>query len=260
MNNGRIIAAFLFAFVASGAVRAAADPAANRCGGSKTKAVARYAKSDFACDASALERGEAIDPECTARAATKLDSGFDKAELAGGCVTTDDQSAAAFVVDDARAAIDSLLAPDPTDEARACASTKLKAAGRYLNGRLGCYGKSAVRSLAPSDACFAKAYERLVSAFSSAETAGGCTTTNELASVVTIDDDATRELVRALSPVCGDTIQGPSQECDAGDDAARRNDVERSRAEENQERRTFKQWCLWREHLRSRARVRHPLP
>ncbi|HXC51449.1 MAG TPA: PQQ-dependent sugar dehydrogenase [Candidatus Limnocylindrales bacterium] len=218
MNKGRIVAAFIAALVLACAGQSAADPAANRCGGSKTKGAARYAKSFFACHASALRSGEAVDPECTSRAASKLASAFNKAELLGGCVTTDDETIAQGIVDDTRTSIDALLTPDPTDEARACAATKLQGAGRYLSGRLACYGKPAARGFGPNDECLEMAYERLVSAFSSAETRGGCTTTGELDAVRDLDEDAARSVVQALSPVCGDAIKGPTQECEIGDD------------------------------------------
>jgi len=198
MKKGRIVAAVVAAFVAVGTNRAGADSAADRCGGTKTKATARYAKSLHACHAAALRSGEAVDSECTGKAVARLNSAFNNAELLGGCVTADDEGSAESFVDDARAAVDALVAPDPTDEARACASTKLKAAGRYLSSRLSCYGKPAGRSAGPNQECLDMANERLVSSFSSAETRGGCTVTGDLDDIRGIEDDALREIVAAL--------------------------------------------------------------
>jgi len=220
MDRGRLLATLIAALVAAGAGRATADPAADRCGGSKTKAAAKYARGLFACHAYALRRGEAVDPECTARAGGKLASTFHSAELVGGCVTADDEAAAQAVVDTARADVDALLTPGATEEARACAGSKLRAAGRYLSSRLGCYGKAARRSEGPSDGCLAAAFEKLVLGFAAAESASGCTTTGDHEAVRDIDEDAAGDLVSALSPVCGDAIQGPTQECEGNDDAA----------------------------------------
>ena len=219
MKNIRVIAMAAMLVVAV-VGSAAADAAADRCGSAKAKAAAKYARSLFSCYASALRDGEAVDPECTAKASGKLVSMFDKAELAGGCVTSDDEGSAQTVVDDARTAVETLLAPDPAEEALACASTKLKTAGRHIQSRLACYGKSAARSQAPGEECLTMAYTRLVSGFSKAESRGGCTTTGDLDAVNVVDEDAVEELVRALSPVCGDGIQGPTQECEDGDEAA----------------------------------------
>jgi len=160
MNTRRLLAALLAALVAVGAERAAAEPAADRCGGSKSKAAAKFAKGLFACHASALRVGEAVDPECTARAAERLTLAFDKAQAVGGCVTTDDEASAQVTVDAARAAVDALLVPDPTEEARACAAAKLKTSGRHIHGRLGCYGKVASRGFGPAGDCLTKADRR----------------------------------------------------------------------------------------------------
>lgn len=220
MNKGLGMAAVVAAFVMAGAQPSAADFAADRCGGVKTKAAAKYAKAFFGCHASALERGEAVDSGCTTKAATLLASAFDKAEALGGCVTADDEAAAQAIADAARVAVDALLTPGPTDEARACASAKMKASGRHVQVRLGCYGKGAVRGTGPGDDCLARADEKLAAGFSRAETRGGCSTSGDTDAVRGVDDSAVEDLVRILSPACGDSILGPSQECDKGDDAA----------------------------------------
>ncbi|HYC00527.1 MAG TPA: PQQ-dependent sugar dehydrogenase [Candidatus Limnocylindrales bacterium] len=219
MKRHFVLAALVAALVVGHAANASADPAADRCGGSKTKAAARYAKDVFSCHAHALRSGETVDAGCTATAATRLGTAFRKAEALGGCATADDEGGAQAIVDAARAAVDALLAPEQTDQARLCAAAKVQAAGRHVHGGLRCYGKTAVRGLPPSEGCLANAYERLVAGFSAAETRGGCTTTGDLDQVRDIDEDAHNDLVRALSPVCGDGIAGPSQECEDGDDA-----------------------------------------
>lgn len=220
MNIRRVLAVLLAALVAAVAGEAAADAAVDRCGASKSRAAAKLAKGLFACHASALRAGEVADPDCIAKAEARIALSFDRAEAIGGCVTTDDEAAAGLAVETARAAIDALLAPGPDEEARACASAKLKTAGRHIHGRLACYGKAASRSQGPAGECLARAGERLTSGFSKAEDRGGCTATNDVEAARSIDDAAVEELVRALSPVCGDAIQGPSQQCEGVEDAA----------------------------------------
>ncbi|MFN2428244.1 MAG: PQQ-dependent sugar dehydrogenase, partial [Candidatus Binatia bacterium] len=188
---------------------------------SKTKAAARYAKSLFACHASALRRGEAVDPECPAKAAGRLASAFDKSEAIGGCVTADDESSAESIVDASLVAVNALLAPDPaTEESLGCAGTKLKSAGRHIGSRLACYGKAARRSDGPGDECLAMARGRLITLFTKAEGRGGCATTGDIDAIEDLDENAVRDLVQTLSPVCGDAILGPAQECDGADDSA----------------------------------------
>lgn len=206
--------------LAAGAGAAGAEDAADRCGGSKTKAAAKYAKAHFGCHASALRRGETVDPDCTAKAAARLAAAFDKAESAGGCVTSDDEATAQAFLDAARASVDALLSPDSNEDALACAGAKLKAAGRHAAGRLGCYGKMARRGLGPRMDCLSKADDKLGSTFAKAEARGGCTTSGDAGVVDDVGEGTAREVVRAVSPVCGDALQGPSQVCDGGDDAA----------------------------------------
>lgn len=220
-NNGKfILVAVVVAVIAVGSTNASADSAADRCGGSKTKAAARYAKDLFSCHARALARAEAADPDCTATAAGRLTSAFGKAEASGGCSTTNDDANARSIVEATRTAVDALLSPDPSDEARSCAAAKLNTAGRHLNARLRCYGRSASRGLPPSVGCLGMAEDRLDSGFSAAENRDGCTTTGDVAEVGALDEGAVVELVRALSPLCGDGIAGPSQECEDGDDSS----------------------------------------
>jgi cysteine-rich repeat protein len=220
MSKVRLLAALVAVLVAAGVENSSADVAADRCGGSKSKAAAKYARALFQCHSAALRDGESADPECVAKATGKLATAFGQAESIGGCATTGDEAGAQSIVDAARSAIDALLAPDASEEALACASTKLKTSGRHIQARLGCYGKAALRSLPPASECLAMSYERLVSGFSKAEGHGGCTNTGDLDAARDIDEDAVESLVRALSPVCGDAIQGPGQECEGGEDDA----------------------------------------
>src|SRR3990172_76970 len=66
----------------------AADPAANACSAAKIKAAGLEAKVALVCHGKAAKLGTTAEPDCLAGAQTKLDSGFARAESAGGCLTT----------------------------------------------------------------------------------------------------------------------------------------------------------------------------
>lgn len=197
-----------------------ADPEADRCGATKLKAASRYGQGVLACHAKAIRRGEGVDPACTGKATSRLGQGFDKAEAGGGCVTADDEASSAAALDADVDAILAALAPEATEAARTCASSKTKASGKQIRALLTCYAKSAARSGGPEADCFTKASEKLTKSFTKAEQKDGCTTTSDVAAIGALGTDAAGEQVSLLSPVCGDAITGPTQECETGDDDA----------------------------------------
>ena len=104
MDRNRVVAGLVVALVAAGAASSFADTVADRCGGSRAKAAAKYARAYFGCHASALRDGASVDPDCTSKAAGKLATAFDKAELVGGCATSDDEASVQVLVESARVA------------------------------------------------------------------------------------------------------------------------------------------------------------
>jgi len=220
MRNGWMIEASLLAMMVGWAGMAHADQAADRCGGSKMKAAGRYAQALLTCHSTATRRGESVDPACLSKASSKIASAFQKAEDRGGCVTNDDEVATESSLGVDVDAVLAALAPDPNDDARTCAASKMKASGKHLRGILTCYSKGAARSVGLDPGCIPKADEKLTKAFTKAETKPGCTTVNDVAAIDTLDTDAAEQQVAALSPVCGDDIVGPTQQCEDGDDLA----------------------------------------
>jgi cysteine-rich repeat protein len=212
--------ASLVAFLVVQAGLVQADEAADRCGASKMKATGKYGQTVLKCNALATRKNEAIDPECLSKASGKLAASFDKAESVGGCVTADDEGTVSSSLSSDIDAIVLALAPDDTDEARDCASSKMKAAGKQIGSILKCYAIAAKNSDAPDPECISKAFTKLVGAFDRAESRGGCTTTGDVAAIDTADENASEEQVAALSPVCGDSIVGPTQQCEVGNDPA----------------------------------------
>lgn len=205
---------------ATTALPALADQAANRCGGAKTIAIAKYARTVFLCHAKALKKNEPVPAPCIAKAVGKLVAGFDKAEARGGCITADEEAAAQAEVDAARSNIQTALNPDTTREALTCASSKLRASAGHIQSRLNCYARTANRSDGPADGCLTRAENKLLAGFARAERRGTCTTNGDEQAIGSTGRNTVETLVRLLSPVCGDGLVGPSQECETGDDAA----------------------------------------
>ncbi len=218
MKNGWITSSALVAFLIVQAGVAHADLAADRCGGSKMKATGKYGQSVFKCHSTAAKRDEAVDAACLTNASGKLTTSFEKAEDAGGCVTADDEGTVSSSLSSAIDAIVLSLAPADDDDARTCASSKMKAAGKQIGSILKCYATGAKNSGAPDPECITKAYNKLVGSFSKAESRGGCTTTGDVGAIDAADENASEEQVEALSPVCGDVIVGPTQACEVGND------------------------------------------
>ncbi len=217
-TRGLAVAFAVAAVLAASTTRA--DPAADRCGAVKMKAAARYGQGLLSCHAKAMRRDQDVDPDCTARALARLAKGFDKAEAKGGCATVDDEAMSSGALDADVDAVLAALAPGATEAARYCAATKTKASGKQIRALLSCYGKAAVRSSGPEAECFTRASEKLARSFTKAEGKGGCTTASDAAAVDALDTEAAGRQVALLSPVCGDAIAGPTQECEPGDDDA----------------------------------------
>lgn len=199
---------------------ASADEAADRCGADKLKAAGRLGQSVFGCEATAARRGEPLDAACVSTADGKMADSFTRAEDRGGCATEGDAAAVSASVEADTAAIVAALAPDPDQAARICASSKMKAAGKHYAALLTCWFKSARRSEGPDPACLDRASQKLTSAFAKAESKGGCTTSGDASAIAVDNDAAVLAEAASLSPVCGDGVVGPDQECEQAADAA----------------------------------------
>jgi hypothetical protein len=92
---------FTFGIVA--AVALAAAPASaqveSKCLSGKLKGAGGSAASQVNCEAKAAAKGQAVDPECVAKAEAKLQKAFEKAENKDDCIGTGDDPAAQAVVD-----------------------------------------------------------------------------------------------------------------------------------------------------------------
>lgn len=202
------------------AAPARGEVAADRCGAVKLKAAGGYAKASLRCQAAGVRAGAAVDPDCLVTAWARLSKGFAKAESRAGCVTSGDTSAIGAAID---ADVDDFLAALPYDdlpEARACAASKLKAAGKHYDSRSTCYAKSAKKSATLDLDCLARATAHFEDAFSRADARGGCTATGDGVAVESLGVAAVTDIVAAVSPACGDDVVGPTQQCDGVSDGA----------------------------------------
>ncbi|MFN2377022.1 MAG: PQQ-dependent sugar dehydrogenase [Candidatus Binatia bacterium] len=220
MNNGWKTVVMPMLLVGALASTALADPAADRCGAVKMKAAGRFGQGLLQCHARSTRRGEAVDAACTSRAASKLSSAFDKADAAGGCATAGDAGSTQALVGADVDAVLAALAPDPDDDARVCASSKMKGSAKHLRALLTCYSAAAARSEGPVADCFSRADAKLDTFFARAEAKGGCTSVGDDGALDALLTAAAEDAVAALSPVCGDAVTGPGQACDGSDDAA----------------------------------------
>jgi hypothetical protein len=71
----------------------------SKCLSGKLKGAGHAAASQVNCEAKAAAKGEALDPECVAKAGEKLQKAFEKAENKDDCIGTGDDPAAQAVVD-----------------------------------------------------------------------------------------------------------------------------------------------------------------
>ncbi len=220
MKKSLLVAPLLVLHLAAGASPATADSDANRCGAYKVKAASKYARSVSGCQSKAVRNGETVDGNCLVKAAGKLAGAFDKAEAADGCATVDDDAAVQADLDAVLSTIDALLAPEASLGALKCAGNKIKSAGRDIAGRLNCYARTARRDQGPSDSCFVQTANRVAAGFAKAERTGECTISDDLSTIAALDAEAADNAVRLLSPVCGDGLQGPGQQCEGSDDDA----------------------------------------
>jgi plastocyanin len=69
--------------------------------------------------------------------------------------------------------------------AQKCTGAKMKAAAKKVSGKLACYAKAASKSLPVDDACLSKGETTFTTAFSKAESKGGCLTVGDASAVET---------------------------------------------------------------------------
>src|SRR5262249_45673323 len=142
--------------------------------------------------------------------------------------------------DDITALMDSTIgafvaALRPTPPANRCAGVKLKATGKKVKAKLGCWGKAVRKGIGVDSQCLAKAEARFASSFASAEASGSCLTTGDAGDIETDVDHLVNQVVAALPfnplittttssttttivAVCGNAVVEGSEQCDGAAD------------------------------------------
>jgi hypothetical protein len=175
-------------------------PGPSKCTAAKFKEAGKKAAAKASCQSKAAAKGLAVDPACLAKAETKFDAGWTKAEAKGDCVTTADNAAIEAKVDAHIADLVTELTggnPGPSK----CTAAKLKEAGKKASAKSKCYSKAAAKGLAVDPACLAKAETKFNAGWAKAEAKNDCLApTGDLATIEGKVDAFLADLVSELLP------------------------------------------------------------
>jgi len=201
-------------------VMATSAPAASSCTSSKLAAAAKASAARLACESKAARADAPVDPACLGRADERLAAAFLKAEAKGGCGASADVVDVGVRIDGRVADVVAAIPRGTTDASRACAASKLKAAGKRSRSRLMCFSKADRRNESVDLGCLGKAAEKFNAAFDKADARGGCVADDDAMAVAAVVDSGVSELVAEITPICGDGLATGAEQCDAADDAA----------------------------------------
>ena len=84
--------------------------------------------------------------------------------------------------------------------AQKCTGAKMKAAAKKVTAKLACYAKAASKTLPVDDACLSKAETTFTTAFSKAESKGGCVTVGDAGAVEATIDSFVQSEATAIPP------------------------------------------------------------
>src|SRR5690242_17921627 len=203
------IAMFALAFTAG-------DAAADKCTGSKLKAIAKKEASLLNCEAKVAVKGDpSLQAACDAKVVAKFQAAFAKAGTCAGVAFNCENGA-----DDCR---DKVRAALPDAGPSKCEAARLKAAGKKAKAKLGCYAKAALKAVPVDTTCLTKAETKFSAAFAKV---AGCTGDGQEATIENlIDTECVNQLaisdmsgnVTDLCPqVCGNGSVEVGEQCDAG--------------------------------------------
>src|SRR2546427_6140502 len=177
---------------------------AGQCGATKERLAGKKIAALTRCDARAVAKGVAADPDCMAKARASFSARWAKVEAKGGCVTSGDEATIEGKVDAFVGDLETRLQADGPPSR--CSAGKFKDAGRSAACELGCTARAAAHGLAADDSsvatCRASCAGRLQARFGRDETKGDCRTTGDAASIETVIaalvDDVDGELAPAV--------------------------------------------------------------
>jgi hypothetical protein len=112
------------------------------------------------------------------------------------------------------------VAEAAVDPAIACKEKKAKATGKKASDLMKAFGKNIKKSNAAKLATdISKAQSKFTKAFTKAES-GSCKTSGDSGAIEAKVDALVFNAIGSVSPVCGDNIKAPDEDCDGADDAA----------------------------------------
>jgi len=181
----------VFATITLGASTASA--AADKCTGTKIKAIGKKEGRLLSCSAKEATKGvAAVEPACDNKAISKFQTAYDKPGACGNPAS----SVCEMIADDCRDKVRMALPQGDGTNPNVCESKRLKAAGKKASRKLKCYAKAAAKGQ-PVDStpggCLDKATMKFMAAFN---VQSGCTGDgNEAGIEMLIDTECVNQLV-----------------------------------------------------------------
>jgi hypothetical protein len=168
-----------------------------KCASKKIKAGGRKAAAKVSCFAKAAARGEPPDLACLAKAEEKFGIAFARAD-AGSCFEIGDapviEAKTDSFVNDLVTELQTSAGPSK------CTGSKLKAAGKKVGGRTGCFAKAAGNGVAVDPTCLQKYTNGFSAALQKAELKGDdCQTLGDATAIEAKIDSFSQDLVTELS-------------------------------------------------------------
>jgi len=170
-----------------------ASAAADRCTGTKIKAIGKKESRLLSCSAKEATRGvAAVEPACDNKATSKFQTAYDKP----GACTDPPSTVCEAIADDCQTKVRMALPDGDGTTPSVCESKRLKAAGKKASRKLKCYAKAAAKGLPVDSApggCLDKASMKFMAAFNALT---GCTGDGNEANIeMLIDTECVNQLV-----------------------------------------------------------------
>ena len=188
------------------AVLMAAGPAdADKCNGSKIKAIGKKEKALLGCSGKEATKGTAGTAACNAKASGKFAASYNKPT---GCVPAAPSEATCQAEADACQSQLRAVLPDGDENTPSkCESSRLKAAGKLASAELGCYAKASAKNVPVDPACIAKGTGKFAASFNKVS---GCTGDGNAASIQTlVENECVENMIQldggnnVVSILCG---------------------------------------------------------
>ena len=171
----------------------ASTASADKCTGTKIKAIGKKESGLLSCSAKEATKGTAaVEPDCDNKAMSKFQPAYDKPGPCGN----PSSSVCELIADDCQTKVRMALPDGDGTNPSVCESKRLKAAGKKASGKLKCYAKAAAKGQPVDSApggCLDKASTKFMTAFNAQS---GCTGDGNETSIETlIDNECVNQLV-----------------------------------------------------------------